>query len=115
MIMDWLPTIFAAAAAFGAWAGARHNRAASEYSAAAEAREQHYETDSQTLLGWSKQLLEERQTLIKRLDEIQSQVKNNHTTLLRDDLTELLTDVRSLRTDVGGISYRLSMVEKKVS
>ena len=115
MIMDWLPTIFAAAAAFGAWAGARHNRAASEFSAAAEAREMHYETDSQTLLGWSKQLLEERQNLIKRLDEIQSQVKNNHTTNLRDDLTELLCDVRSLRTDVARVSDRLTEVELRIS
>ena len=115
MIATWLPSVFAGAAAFGAWAGAVHNRKASQYSAEVTAQEQHYETDSQTLLGWSQQLLEERRTLVKRLDEIQSQVKNNHTTNLRDDLTELLTDVRSLRTDVGGIAYRLSMVEKKVS
>jgi hypothetical protein len=115
VIAAWLPSIFAAAAAFGAWAGAIHNRKASEYSAEITAREQRYETDSETLLGWSKQLLEERQTLIKRLDEIQSQVKNNHTTNLRDDLTELLTDVRSLRTDVARVSDRLTEVELRIS
>lgn len=115
MIATWLPSVFAGAAAFGAWAGAVHNRKASQYAAEVTAQEQHYETDSQTLLGWSKQLLEERRALVKRLDEIQYQVKNNHATNLRSDISELLTDVRSLRTDVGGIAYRLSMVEKKVS
>ena len=115
MIAAWLPSVFAGAAAFGAWAGAVHNRKASQYAAEITASEQRHETDSETLLGWSQQLLEERRNLLARLDSIQEQVRNNHKTNLRDDLSELLCDVRSLRSDVSKISDRLTAVELKVS
>ena len=115
MIVAWLPSIFAAAAAFGAWAGARHNRAASEYSTQVTAQEQHFETQSKTLLEWNAQLITERENLAERLDEIQYQLVNSHKTNLRDDLSEVLCDVRSLRSDVSKISDRLTAVEIKVS
>lgn len=115
MITAWLPSVFAGAAAFGAWAGAVHNRKASQYAAQVTAQEQHFETQSKTLLEWNAQLITERENLAERLDEIQYQLVNSHTTNLRDDLTELLTDVRSLRSDVARVSDRLTEVELKVS
>lgn len=115
MITAWLPSVFAGAAAFGAWAGAVHNRKASQYAAQVTAQEQHFETQSKTLLEWNAQLITERENLAERLDEIQYQLVNSHKTNLRDDLTELLTDVRSLRSDVARVSDRLTEVELKVS
>jgi len=115
VITAWLPSVFAGAAAFGAWAGAVHNRKASQYAAQVTAQEQHFETQSKTLLEWNAQLITERENLAERLDEIQYQLVNSYKTNLRDDLTELLTDVRSLRSDVARVSDRLTVVELKVS
>lgn len=114
MITNWLPSIFAAAAAFGAWSASIHNRKATEYSTEINARENHHGTESKTLLEWNAQLIHERQALAERLDEIQYQLVNSHKTNLRDDLSELITDVRSLREDVTVISDRLIAVENRV-
>ncbi len=132
--MTWaaaaLPSLIAiAAAALISHFTARATSAVQRQSAASEAREKHYETDQSTLLGFNQQLIADRQALLKRLDAIQEQVTNKHTTNLRADLTEVLEriaelggsfrllrgEVRDVRSDVNTLERRVSDIQPRGS